>query len=112
MKIAMLGTGYVGLATGTCFAEMGNRVWCVDVDEKKIDALNEGHIPIYELGLSYAGSTHDHDFRGSDEKGHGGYCLCPGGGGNVESSVFEGRAKSFVWDSKYEAVKGADVCEF
>lgn len=51
MKIAVAGTGYVGLVTGTCFAEMGNKVWCVDVDEKKISMLQAGDLPIYEPGL-------------------------------------------------------------
>ena len=51
MRIAVVGTGYVGLVTGTCFSEMGAHVICIDVDERKIDALNRGIIPIYEPGL-------------------------------------------------------------
>ena len=51
MKIAVVGTGYVGLVTGTCFSETGNNVTCVDIDNSKVDKLNAGKITIYEPGL-------------------------------------------------------------
>ncbi len=51
MQITIFGSGYVGLVTGACFANVGNQVVCVDIDQNKIDSLNAGHVPIYEPGL-------------------------------------------------------------
>ncbi len=51
MNIAVIGTGYVGLVSGTCFAETGNKVICVDIDENKVEQMRDGQIPIYEPGL-------------------------------------------------------------
>src|SRR3546814_16115139 len=51
MRVAIVGTGYVGLVTGTCLAEVGHEVVCVDIDQAKVDGLNNGVIPIYEPGL-------------------------------------------------------------
>lgn len=53
MDIAVIGTGYVGLVSGTCFAEMGNQVTCVDIDEEKVQMLREGELPIYEPDLEH-----------------------------------------------------------
>jgi UDPglucose 6-dehydrogenase len=57
MKVSIFGTGYVGLVTGSCFAEMGNEVLCVDIDASKVARLQAGEVPIYEPGLT--GMVHD-----------------------------------------------------
>ena len=51
MKLTVIGTGYVGLVTGVCFADVGNEVLCIDIDESKIQGLQRGQIPIHEPGL-------------------------------------------------------------
>ena len=50
-KITVVGTGYVGLVTGTCLADLGNKVICIDIDEEKVKGLKEGTLPIFEPGL-------------------------------------------------------------
>src|ERR1041384_2700563 len=52
MRVAMIGSGYVGLVSGACFADFGHQVVCVDKDEGRIEALKHGQIPIYEPGLA------------------------------------------------------------
>jgi UDPglucose 6-dehydrogenase len=73
MKIAIIGSGYVGLVTGACFAEVGHEVICVDNDERKVKALQNGKIPIYEPGLEQLVqrnvSAHRLQFTGSIEQG-------------------------------------------
>jgi len=73
MKIAIIGSGYVGLVTGACFAEVGHEVICVDNDERKVKALRNGKVPIYEPGLEQLVqrnvSAHRLHFSGSIEEG-------------------------------------------
>lgn len=63
MKIAVVGTGYVGLVTGTCFAETGNTVTCIDINEEKVRQLEQGVIPIYEPGLDILFERNTHQGR-------------------------------------------------
>ena len=60
MKITVIGTGYVGLVTGACFSKMGNKVYCVDIDEEKINGLNNNILPIFEPNLdTIVKTSHD-----------------------------------------------------
>src|SRR6476619_4734796 len=63
MKVAVIGTGYVGLVTGTCLAESGNDVVCVDNNAKKVETLNADRLPIYEPGLLELVLRNKHDGR-------------------------------------------------
>ena len=63
MKIAVIGTGYVGLVTGTCFAETGNQVTCVDIDQRKVESLKGGKLTIYEPGLDVIFHRNQHQNR-------------------------------------------------
>jgi len=63
MRIAVVGTGYVGLVAGTCFAESGNNVVCIDIDQRKVEGLRNGVVPIYEPGLEELLKRNAHDGR-------------------------------------------------
>ena len=53
MKLCMIGTGYVGLVSGVCFSDLGNTVYCVDKDKKKIDLLNSGIVPLFNKSIFF-----------------------------------------------------------
>ena len=72
-KIAVIGTGYVGLTTGACFAHMGHQVVCADIDPVKVESLRNGVIPIVELGLAGTGRA-GHRRRTADVRAGCGQC--------------------------------------
>ncbi len=67
MKISVIGTGYVGLVTGACFAKLGHQVTCVDLDEHKLHQINDGKSPIYEEGLDEILTTYHHNIRATSD---------------------------------------------
>ena len=69
MNIAVVGTGYVGLVTGTCFAETGNHVVCVDIDAAKVNKMKNGQVPIYEPHLDVLYDPLDADLAARDSFG-------------------------------------------
>src|ERR1043165_8279707 len=104
MKIAVVGTGYVGLVTGTCFSETGNQVTCVDIDKSKVDKLSSGQITIYEPGLEKIFSRNGKEgrlhFTTSLEEGINGAKIIfralptpPDGDGNADLKYILGVAK-------------------
>src|SRR5262249_3171230 len=109
MRIAMLGTGYVGLVSGACFADFGHQVCCVDKDAGKIDGLNQGVMPIWEPGLEAL-------VKANVERGRLTFTTdLPGGAVNAEAGVLpvgtparrgDGHADlTFVFDAVRELAK-------
>src|SRR5947209_8165689 len=104
--ICVIGTGYVGLVTGTCFAELGNQVACVDIDQSKVDLLRAGGMPIYEPGLAELvqrnaamgrlcfTSSYDEGMQGAEFVFIAVNTPTSGGNGGADLSYIESAAKS------------------